>query len=60
MAGQPDEILWTAPLSASGLVVGAIAIVNCTFERCRFDGIGFTGPPDFLETFRSGLLGPQP
>jgi hypothetical protein len=55
MGGQLDEFLWILPQSSSGRVVGAIAVVNCIFSGCRFEGIGFTGPPDFLETFRRGL-----
>lgn len=51
-SGTPDEILWATPLSASGRVFGAVGLVSCTFERCRFDGIGLAGPPEFHEQLR--------
>jgi hypothetical protein len=55
IGGQVDEILWSAPQSQTGQVVGAIAVVDCTFDRCRFEGIGFTGPPEFLRTLMQAL-----
>lgn len=60
LGGPPDEILWPTPPSQSGRVVGAVGLVNCTFEGCRFEGIGFTGPPEFLDQMRTNLLGPHP
>lgn len=32
---------------------GVIAVKDCTFERCRFNGIGFAGDADFAETFKT-------
>lgn len=60
LSGPPDEILWPMPPTQSGRVFGAVGLVNCTFERCRFEGIGFAGPAEFLEQMRSNLLGPPP
>ena len=56
LGGAPDEILWPMPPSQSGRVFGAVGLVNCTFERCHFEGIGFTGSPEFLEQMRSNLV----
>lgn len=60
LGGPPDEILWPTPPSQSGRVFGAVGLVNCTFERCRFEGIGFAGPPEFLDQMRTNLLGTPP
>jgi hypothetical protein len=30
-------------------VVGAIPVTHCTFDGCRFLGLGFTGPDLFLD-----------
>ena len=45
--GDARSLLLT-PMSPSN-VVGAIAFKNCTFTRCVFFAIGYTGPTDFLE-----------
>lgn len=60
LGGPSDEILWPMPPSKSGRVFGAVGLVNCTFERCRFEGIGFAGTPEFLDQMRTSLLGTQP
>jgi hypothetical protein len=38
-------------------VIGTIAIRNCKFIRCRFLGVGFTGPQSFLDGMITGLGG---
>jgi hypothetical protein len=49
--GQLDAILWEIPESRE-MVIGAIGLQNCVFERCRFFGIGLAGPPDLIARFR--------
>ncbi len=38
------------------LLVGAIGLQDCTFIRCEFDMVGFTGPEGFAEDFAQQLL----
>ena len=38
-------------------VIGAIAFRNCTFRRCNFFAVGFTGAPEFLQNFQDVLGG---
>ena len=33
-------------------VAGVIAVKDCVFERCRFNGIGFAGDAAFAKTFQ--------
>lgn len=37
------------------LLVGAIGLKDCTFIRCEFDLVGFTGPQAFMEDFAQQL-----
>lgn len=39
-------------------VIGPIAFQNCTFRRCNFFAVGFTGSPDFLRSFQATIGGP--
>jgi hypothetical protein len=39
--GTPDALYWD--VSERGLVIGAIALEDCTFEDCRFERTGFAG-----------------
>ncbi|NWL13335.1 hypothetical protein DM793_18885 [Paenarthrobacter nitroguajacolicus] len=56
--GDADAILWEIP-EGRPQVLGAIQIDDCTFERCRFQLIGFAGPKEFVDTFRAGTVGGQ-
>ena len=38
-------------------VTGTIPIKDCKFIRCRFLGVGFTGPQSFLDGMVAGLGG---
>lgn len=73
-AGDVDAILWEVPLRKvteirsdgteasfyeGPVKVGAIAVRNCKFLRCRFRGIGITGPPDFVQQFRESVGAPR-
>lgn len=43
---------------AKNAVVGPIAVAECTFTRCDFLGIGYTGPDAFIENLLQVLEGP--
>lgn len=36
-------------------VIGAIAFENCIFRQCSFFAVGFTGSPQFIDSFMSVL-----
>lgn len=49
--GAPDgdmRNLMFQPLGPTR-ITGGIAFRDCTFERCDFMGVGYTGGPDFLQ-----------
>lgn len=48
-----DALLWDFP--ADTIRVGAIGLDDCSFINCRFQGVGFAGPPDFIAEFTAGL-----
>ncbi|WP_350004373.1 hypothetical protein [Pseudarthrobacter sp. WHRI 8279] len=52
--GDVDALLWEIPPERLQ-IIGAIQMENCTFLRCRFQMIGFAGPKDFAELFRSQI-----
>jgi hypothetical protein len=49
-----EALLWEIPDSRSR-VIGAIAVVDCYFERCTFKDIGFAGVVEQLNQFRQSL-----
>ena len=53
--GDPRNLM----LSPAGpqRVTGTIPIKDCKFIRCRFLGVGFTGPQSFLDGMVAGLGG---
>ena len=36
-------------------IVGAIAVVNCTFSNCRFEGVGIAGNREAREQMEKGF-----
>jgi hypothetical protein len=50
----PDGVLWTPPVP-DGLIAGAMQMVGCIFDGCRFQGIGYTGAPGDLARWREAL-----
>jgi hypothetical protein len=52
--GDPEALFWEVPKNRQN-VVGAIALLNCTFNKCRFSGVGIAGPRDALEQFREAV-----
>jgi len=48
-SGDPRNLL-LAP-AGPDKVTGAIAFKDCTFTRCNFFAVGFTGAPEFLQNF---------
>lgn len=55
-SGGDVRNLMLAPLGPDK-ITGAIAFRNCTFRRCRFLAVGFTGSPDFLKDMHDGIEG---
>jgi hypothetical protein len=55
-----NSIFWEVP-DTRPLVIGAIAVINCTFSNCRFEGVGVAGPPQLREQLEQGFSdGPRP
>jgi hypothetical protein len=48
----PDfaAVFWELDPSRT-VVIGAIAVLNCTFSSCTFSGIGVAGPPELRTLF---------
>ena len=46
-----DAIFWEVPPTRQE-VVGPIMVIDCTFDHCTFRGVGFAGPPFFIEWMR--------
>ena len=57
-SGGDVRNLMLAPVGAEK-VIGAIAFRDCTFRRCKFFAVGFTGSPTFLKNFHA-VVGGQP
>ncbi|MBW8304476.1 MAG: hypothetical protein K0M78_11170 [Brevundimonas sp.] len=55
-SGGDIRNLLLAPVGAEK-VIGAIAFRNCTFRRCAFFAVGFTGAPEFLRNFHAVVGG---
>jgi len=51
-----DAVFWDIPPTRS-FVVGAIAIVDCTFSSCTFSQIGLGGPPELRQMLEQALSG---
>lgn len=49
-----NAIYWEIP-PGRNFVVGAVAIINCTFSSCSFSGIGLAGPPELRAILTQGL-----
>ena len=52
-AGPADLIFWTIEPERPA-IVGAVAFLDCTFESCSFDRVGFAGPAELKSAFPSG------
>lgn len=49
--GTAEGMYW--PVSPDrGVVIGAIGLNNCKFTRCRFERVGFAGPPELLDALK--------
>lgn len=40
-----DAVFWEIPVTRR-FVVGAVAVLDCTFSACRFLNVGLGGPPE--------------
>jgi hypothetical protein len=48
-----EAIIWEVPEGA--FKIGAMHIVNCEFEKCRFSGLGIAAPPPMADQLRTSL-----
>lgn len=48
-----SSILWRFPKAEE--IVGCLVLVNCTFVRCTFRGVGIAGDPEMLADWRRRL-----
>jgi hypothetical protein len=55
--GNIEAILWEQPPNKR--VIGIIAVENCVFRDCTFEGIGIVGPPEDIQQFRNALAKPN-
>lgn len=55
-AGDEPRSLILMPM-AKNTVIGPIAVAECTFTRCDFMGIGYTGPDAFIDNLLQVLEG---
>jgi hypothetical protein len=46
-----STLFWEVDTQRRTVVVGAIALHNCTFDGCRLSGIGIAGPAALREQF---------
>lgn len=51
--GSPEAI-WP-PLPSNRGYIGAIGVQNCSFNKCRFEGIGFAGNEQLIGMMRKAL-----
>ena len=52
--GDPESLLWEISPERSS-VIGAILLTNCVFNECTFEGVGFAGPPEFIQQMKEGI-----
>lgn len=52
--GDADAILWEISPTRPA-VIGVIELANCDFHRCKFQGVGFAGPAEFVQKFRANV-----
>ena len=51
------RILWT--IEPGRYYIGAIAVDECLFDRCRFRRVGLAGIEDFVGVMTAQLTGPE-
>ncbi|MCW2528512.1 MAG: hypothetical protein JWM76_3372 [Pseudonocardiales bacterium] len=49
--GEPEAILWKLP-KWRHTFIGGIGLVDCVFDHCVFEGIGFAGGNEFINDLR--------
>ena len=47
-------IFWEIPPERT-IIVGAVAVVNCTFSGCTFEAIGLAGPPELRQMMEAAF-----
>ncbi|KTR96468.1 hypothetical protein NS220_01980 [Microbacterium testaceum] len=48
--GPLAGMVWDLP--ETDRILGPMAFLDCNFEGCRFQRLGFTGPPEILQQMR--------
>ncbi len=51
--GDAQSLFWDT--GEREYVVGAIALVDCNFMKCRFERVGIAVPPDARDKFKQGF-----
>ena len=51
--GSLEETIWEIPENVGR--IGAIGLDNTDFISCRFQGVGFAGPAEFVRYFSDSL-----
>jgi hypothetical protein len=41
-------------------IIGAIGFKDCTFTRCTFISVGYSGPPEFLDNMTRNVAAARP
>jgi len=57
--GPLDAIFWEVPEDRM-MIIGAVGLIDCTFRRCKFHGLGIGGKRPLLELFARALGVPFP
>lgn len=57
--GTSEGIFWEIP-DDRNYIIGAVGLVDCTFRRCNFHGIGISGKRPLLEQFLRAFDGSLP
>jgi hypothetical protein len=50
--GDLDSLLWELP-SSRAVIMGAVGLLDCTFQNCKFTRIGVAGNAEFISRVRS-------
>lgn len=48
--GPLDALLWEIPPERPQ-VIGVVEVADCSFVKCRFQGVGFAGAKEFVDQF---------
>lgn len=52
--GGVDALIWDIDPEKRKKIIGAIPVVDCTFVRCQFAGVGIAASQEFITRFLGG------